>query len=319
MHVNRRWVSQALAFLFLAAAMNGCGGTVSSKTATPEQKFEGKAMRLAADPRIGVYTSIPWGFRTASYWIEGPEGLILIDTQFLLSAATEAIDKAEAITGKKVALAIVLHPNPDKFNGTSVFQARGIRVVTSAQVLAKIPSVHAQRKNSFFERYKPDYPENQPTPESFGETDQELSGGGIKVKTHVLGTGCSAAHVVVEYEGHAFVGDLVGNGTHAWLEIGEVEQWLSRLSEISAFKPKFVHPGRGASGGADLLQWQTTYLQRVLQEVAQEKPSLPVTDEAVNRVKDRLTKAYPGLDYDVFLDAGLWTVMKKQATKATQP
>ncbi len=318
MHVNRRCFSRSLSLVFLAAAMNGCGGT-PVKTASTEAQFEGKAKRLAEDSRIGVYTSIPWGFETASYWIEGPDGLIFIDTQFLLSAAKESLDKAEAITGKKVVLAIVLHPNPDKFNGTSLFQARGIRVVTSAQVLAKIPAVHAQRKNSFFERYKPDYPENQPAPESFGDTDQELSGGGIKVKTHVLGTGCSAAHVVVEYEGHVFVGDLIGNGTHAWLEIGEAEEWLARLSEISAIKPKFVHPGRGASGGPDLLEWEKGYLQRVLQEVSQEKPTLPISDEAVNRVKDRMVKAYPGLDYDVFLDVGLSTIMKKQAEKAAHP
>jgi glyoxylase-like metal-dependent hydrolase (beta-lactamase superfamily II) len=258
-----------VSWVFFAAASTGCGGsTTRPKPAATERKFEGTAMRLAEDPRYGVYTSIPWGFRTASYWIEGPEGLVFIDTQFLPSAATEALDKAEAITGKKVALAIVLHPNPDKFNGTSVFQARGIRVVTSAQVLAKIPSVHADRKESFYDRYKPDYPADAAKPESFGDTAQELSAGGVKVKAHVLGAGCSEAHVVIEHEGHVFVGDLVGNGTHAWLEIGEVEQWQARLAEITALKPRFVHPGRGATGGPELLEWEAGYLRRVLEEVA---------------------------------------------------
>ena len=282
-------------------------------------KREGKAARLAEDPRIGVYTSIPWGFRTASYWIEGPEGLVIIDTQFLSSAAAETIEKAEAITGKKVALAIVLHPNPDKFNGTSVFQARGIKVVTSAQVLAKIPSVHEDRKKSFYDRYKPDYPAEAAKPESFGEKDQEISAGGIKVKLHVLGIGCSAAHVVAEYEGHVFVGDLVGNGTHAWIEIGEIEQWQARLAEISAMKPRFVHPGRGATGGPELLEWEKGYLQRLLDEVAKEKPTIPLAPGAVDRVKTRMLQAYPGLDLDVFLNIGLEEVMKKQAAKAAQP
>lgn len=274
-------------------------------------------MRLAVDPRIGVYTSIPWGFDTASYWIEGPEGLVFIDTQFLLSAATESIDKAEAITGKKVKLAIVLHPNPDKFNGTTVFQSRGIRVVTSAQVLAKIPSVHEDRKKSFYERHKPDYPADAARPESFGETTQEISAAGVKVKAHVLGTGCSAAHVVIEYEGHVFVGDLVGNGTHAWIEIGEIDQWLTRLAEIAAMKPKFVHPGRGATGGPELVDWEVGYLRRVLEEIAKEKPSLPLAAGAVDRVRGRIMQAYPGLDYEVFLDVGLEDLMKKQAAKAT--
>src|SRR4051794_19263888 len=90
------------------------------------------------DNRIGTYVSSEKGFETSSYWIEGPTGLIFIDTQFLLSAGEEALNWAEKVTGKKAQLAIVLHPNPDKFNGTSSYQKRGIRVVTSEQVLKLI-------------------------------------------------------------------------------------------------------------------------------------------------------------------------------------
>lgn len=312
-----RFTLLPLATILFGASLAACAPAASSPAKPPAaEKLHGTAARLQADPRLGVYTSIPWGFRTASYWIEGPTGLIVIDTQFLPSAAAEVIEQAESITGKKVELAIILHPNPDKFNGTATFQAKGIRVVTSAQVLAKMPEVHAQRVDSFYERYQPDYPKELPKPESFGDKDGELSAGGVTVKTHVLGPGCSAAHVVVEWEGHVFVGDLVGNGTHAWLEIGEVEEWMKRLEEIAALKPKFVHPGRGASGGPDLLQWESKYLGRVLEEVAKEKPTLPPPAGAVERVKDRIMKAYPGLDYDVFLDVGLEEVWRKQAQKA---
>jgi len=317
-----RSLSLPLGMVLLGASLLACGGGGASPSKTPaaaSEKRQGTAARLESDPRIGVYTSIPWGFSTASYWIEGPTGLIVIDTQFLLSASTELIEKAESITGKKVELAIVLHPNPDKFNGTGTFQARGIRVVTSAQVLAQIPEVHASRSASFYDRYKPDYPKDQPKPESFGDKTGELSAGGVTVKTHVLGPGCSAAHVVVEFEGHVFVGDLVGNGTHAWLEIGETEAWLSRLEEIAALKPKFVHPGRGATGGPELLEWESNYLRRVLEEVNKENPTLPPPAGAIDRVKDRIMKAYPGLDFEVFVDVGLEEVWRKQAQKRAAP
>lgn len=318
MHLHRRQFaflgSIALSSIFFSA----CGGAGSAKP-SGKRELEGTAKKLTHDSRIGVYTSIPWGFQTASYWIEGADGLIFIDTQFLLSAAKESLEKAEALTGKKTKLAIVLHPNPDKFNGTALFQSRGIRVVTSAQVLAAIPSVHAQRTLSFYDRYKPDYPVNEPKPESFGHATQEISAAGITVKLHVLGVGCSAAHVVVEYEGNVFVGDLVGNGTHAWVEIGEIEEWQKRLAEITALKPKYVHPGRGASGGLDLVEWENGYFRRLLDEVAVEKPTIPLANGAVERVKDRMMKAYPTLDYDVFLSVGLEEVLKKQAAKAKNP
>lgn len=318
MHLHRRHFailgSIALSSIFFTA----CGGAGPVKPSV-KSTLEGTAKKLAQDSRIGVYTSIPWGFETASYWIEGPDGLIFIDTQFLLSAARESLDKAEAITGKKTKLAIVLHPNPDKFNGTALFQSRGIRVVTSAQVLAAIPAVHAQRTRSFYDRYKPDYPAEEPKPESFGDTTQEISAAGIKIKLHVLGVGCSTAHVVVEYEGNVFVGDLVGNGTHAWVEIGEIEEWQKRLAEISALKPKYVHPGRGATSGPELLKWENGYFRRLLEEIAAEKPTIPLAKGAVERVKDRMMKAYPGLDYDVFLDVGLEEVLNKQAAKTKKP
>ncbi|HVK64224.1 MAG TPA: hypothetical protein VM694_07115 [Polyangium sp.] len=36
-----------------------------------------------------------------------------------------------------------------------------------------------------------------------------------------------------------------------------------------------VHPGRGKTGGADLLAWETGYLRRLLDEVTKEKPTMP--------------------------------------------
>ncbi len=97
------------------------------------------------DRRVGTIVSAPRSFSTNAFWIEGPNGLILIDTMFLLSDAEEALDFAEKATGKKVVMAIILHPNPDKFNGTQVLQKRGIKVLTSSQVLKLIPSIHKDR------------------------------------------------------------------------------------------------------------------------------------------------------------------------------
>src|SRR5258708_647955 len=104
---------------------------------------------VAGDSRVGSYTSSWNGFRTTSYWIEGPTGLILIDTQFLPCSALEMVEWAESVTGKKAVMAIILHPNPDKFNGTALYQSRGIKVVTSAHVLKLIPEVHKLRTEWF--------------------------------------------------------------------------------------------------------------------------------------------------------------------------
>jgi glyoxylase-like metal-dependent hydrolase (beta-lactamase superfamily II) len=277
------------------------------------------ASRFAGDPRVGSYVSIPWAFTTSSYWIEGPEGVIVIDTQFTPSIAAELITKVEAITNKKVALAIVLHANPDKFNGTATFQQRGIKVVTSEQVKALLPAVHEKRVKAFYERYKPDYPSELPSPDAFGKATKKLSAGGVTVTAHVMGAGCSEAHVVVEFDKHVFAGDLIANGTHSWLEIGRTDEWLKRLKEMRALKPKFVHPGRGPSGGPELLDQEEAYLRKFIEMVAAENPVMPAPPEAIERVKTRIKEAYPNHGFPVFLHLGVPAEWRRQAEAKKNP
>jgi len=263
--------------------------------------------------RVGTYVASDWGFATNSFWIEGPTGLVLIDTQFLPSAAEEAVDWAERATGKKVALAIVLHANPDKFNGTETLQKRGIRVVTSKQVLDLIPEVHAKRTRAFYTRYAPDYPKDQPRPESFGDHDTDLTAGGVTVKAHVVGAGCSDAHVVVEWEKHVFVGDLIGSQAHSWLELARLNEWHDRLKEIRALAPLYVHPGRGPTGGPQLVDAEDSYLHYFEDVVAAEHPRGAPPADVIAKMKAELQKAYPDYGYDVFLEMGLAAVWEKLA------
>jgi glyoxylase-like metal-dependent hydrolase (beta-lactamase superfamily II) len=301
--------------LALACATSGC--------AAPRTIPEAAAVTLAhadryahADARVGTYVSSNWGFSTNSFWIEGPSGLVVIDTQFLPSAAAEMVDWAEGVTGKKVVLAIVLHPNPDKFNGTSTLQRRGIRVVTSDQVRALIPAVFEARTRAFRSRYAPDWPSEVPMPDSFGARTADLDAAGLTLRMHVLGAATSDAHVVVEWQGHVFTGDLVASQCHAWLELGHVDEWLTRLSEVKALHPTFVHPGRGPSAGPELLDAQAEYLAQVKDLMLQEHPTGAVRPDAIEHVKAALVARYPAYDFDVFLGMGLPAVWTRYAQGA---
>jgi glyoxylase-like metal-dependent hydrolase (beta-lactamase superfamily II) len=282
--------------------------------------------RIPQAPRVGRYVSSKWSFSTVSYWLEGDDGVVLVDTQFLPSAAEELVEIAERETGKPVVTAIVLHANPDKFNGTAVLQARGIEVLTSAQVLAKIPEIHEKRVAAFGERYAPDYPTVQPQPASFGDADVTLERAGLRLRLHVLGPGCSGAHVALWWEGHLFVGDLVANGAHSWMELGLSDEWLARIDELAALQPTHVHPGRGGSGGAELLTAQAEYLRRVQALVSAEHAALTAggrtprdaeVDEAQARVRAAIEREHPGYGFAVFLRIGLPAEWRRAAAAAT--
>ncbi|MEM9492734.1 MAG: MBL fold metallo-hydrolase, partial [Myxococcota bacterium] len=249
-------------------AQAGGKAAQSGPGAIPEHLADTIHTTVARGPGwLGTYTSSGAGFRTNSYWLEGPDGLVLIDTQFLPSAGLEAVELAESLTGKRVVAALVLHANPDKFNGTTALQERDIEVWTSAQVLELIPAVHTLRHKWFYDRYKPDYPDTAPTPKSFGNASTTLKLAGLELEVHVLGPGCSEAHVVVEHQGHVFVGDLIAGMGHSWIELGLLDEWKARLDEIAALDPERVHPGRGPSGSAALLTRQRAYLDRVIAEM----------------------------------------------------
>lgn len=276
----------------------------------------------AAGERVGGvhgYRSLPASFSTVNWFLPGTTGSVMIDTQFLPSAARESMQLAESLTGKAVTSAIVLHPNPDKFNGTETLQRAGIEVLTSAQVLAEIPAVHEQRSAKFRDRYAPDYPAHTPAPKSFGDATTELELAGAKLRCHVLGPGCSRAHVVVDWDGHVFVGDLVTPGAHAWLELGLVGEWLARLDEIAAMKPRYVLVGRGHAAGPELLDQQRVYLEHAREAVAAENPKGEPDDAAIARAKAKIVAKYPDHGFDVFLDFGLPALWRNLAAATSAP
>lgn len=271
------------------------------------------AISLSPDGRdVGTYTSSWNGFRTSSYWIEGPDGLILIDTQFLLSAGEEFVDWAEKVTGKKAVLAIVLHPNPDKFNGTAMFRARGIRVITSDQVLALIPSVHKLRLGWFYDRFKPDYPLETPHPDPFGSTTTDINAAGVTIRLHVMGPGVSGAQVVAQFGDHVFVGDLVTIGFHSWLELGLLDEWLDRLGEIRDLKPVYVHTGRGGTGDLSAIDREEKYLRDVIAIVKAHHPrkGKKLTARTREVIISAIEAKYPAYDFPRFLKVdALWQRM----------
>lgn len=271
------------------------------------------------DTRVGTYVSSSWGFSTRSHWIEGPGGLILIDAQFLPSAAEEFVNWAERTTGKKARLAIVLHANPDKFNGTGVFQKRGIKVVTSQQVRDAIPAIHEKRMRAFSARYAPDYPTTLALPDSFGDVTTELKAAGLTVKAHVLGGGVSQGA-----RGGGMGGPRICGGPGG--------QWHAQLAG-AGLDPCLAGPARGDSRvgplqrpsrawclrDARLLTEQARYLRDVMDAVAAQHPTMPRNDAALATVKQTLEARYPAHRFAIFLDIGLPAEWARQAAPPSPP
>jgi hypothetical protein len=65
-------------FALSSLALAGCAARMRAQ---PRSGASGAtASPFAGDPRIGQYVSSAWTFATSSFWISGPEGLVLVDT-----------------------------------------------------------------------------------------------------------------------------------------------------------------------------------------------------------------------------------------------
>lgn len=283
---------------------------------------------------VGTFVSPTRTFSTASYWIEGVDGVVMIDTQFLPKEGLQALALAERTTGKKVVAAIVLHPNPDKFNGTAVYQMRGIRVITSAQVKARIPAVHQIRYGWFYNEYAPDYPKDAAAPDVFGNATTTMTIAGLPLTLHVLGRGASEAHVVVQWinpqrekTNHLFVGDLINPDNHAWLELGFIDDWRQRLQDIRQLTTQLpstsaveIHPGRGQTGSVALIDRQDAYLRDVQSIVRAAKMSSGAEELSWFtkwRLQRQIERKYPALGYPIFMRDGLGMVWKNEVIKVS--
>jgi len=293
--------------IFVIFFIVSCSSEPENNTASKVAEPEYVKVEYHNDYQIGSYTSSSWGFDTNSYWIEGPEGVVLIGTQFLPSAANEAVNIAESVTGKKVVMAIVLHANPDKFNGTAALKSRGIKVVSSNQVVSLIPNIDQQRREWFYDRYKPDYPEQLVLPDALWNKTEEFEAAGLRFKAYVIRDAVSDAHLLIGLDDHLFVGDLIVNKYHAWMELGKSKQWLERIEEIRKFvKPEVIHPGRGyAMNGEVLLSQQEQYLRFVKKTIAEFYTGGAITEQDKKDIIKTITDKYPDYGFEYFLNIGI--------------
>jgi glyoxylase-like metal-dependent hydrolase (beta-lactamase superfamily II) len=279
------------------------------------QFAQGRAT-TSVDPRVGRLTGAKRAFSTNNFWIAGQDGVVMFDTQFLPSDAVKSFEQAQRETGLPLKTAIILHANHDKFNGTTELQKRGVRVITSQQVAQSIPSVHDTRHSWFNKDYAPDYPRDAPKPDVFGSTSTTLTLHGLPVQLHVLGgAGCSSAHVCAQVGDALFVGDLLTNKWHAWLELALFDAWQARLAELRALPGvKRIFVGRGEAAGVELIDQMAAYLTQFQQIVRSEQPRGELGGYTRLALLSRIEQAFEGYQGTSFFDRALpkiWETLQK--------
>ncbi|MGZ3772668.1 MAG: MBL fold metallo-hydrolase [Pseudobdellovibrionaceae bacterium] len=242
--------------------------------------------------RIIEFKSNSNGFDTRTFFYEGENEVVAFDAQFTPELAKQSIAELRKYTNKPISWLVITHPNPDKFNGASVFKSEGAKIIASKKTTEAIPEVHAYKEYYFVEMAKMfkkgEYPQPTNVDQSFtGKMDLILQGG-EKIELRELSEpGVSSTQTVayVDSMGALFVGDLVHFEAHAWLEGGiingkptpTIEGWIADLKEISSLYSgdTKIYGGRGIT--TDLttaVREQTNYLLSAVQIIDEDLRSL---------------------------------------------
>ncbi|MGH8595910.1 MAG: hypothetical protein ACREXT_04550 [Gammaproteobacteria bacterium] len=130
---------------------------------------------------------------------------------------------------------------------------------------------------------------------------------------HDLPTRHRGAHIAVQLDAHLFVGDLLANKHHAWLERGAVDAWLETLAILQGLEPKYVYPGRGYAAGPTLLARQAEYLRRFDAEVKAAHPQEELADAQKKVLVKAIERLYPDYRNAFFINLGVSALWDKYA------
>jgi len=308
--------------LALAAAAVACAPKSTPATVAP------------AAVEIVRFESDDAGFHTNTWFVDTGEEVVVVDAQFTPAQAELALDALRAHTDRPVSHVVITHPNPDKFNGASVFADEGARVVASDATVAAMPDVHAY-KQAYFEgvgAFEPGtYPELVEVDTTFSGTLQlALPSGATLELVELSHPGVARTQTVVRAGEALIVGDLVATDTHAWLEGGIVDgapqpalgAWTDALDELAGLGGATVYPGRGAPMDlTDAVSDQIHYLDTMDELVADYVADLPEDALATEpdlhwaAITDRAVAAFPDHAHPYLVTYGVYGLAMAHAAR----
>jgi len=295
-------------------ALTGCATTPTSTAPAPVE--------------VHTFTSGEAGFHTNSAWIDTGSEVVVFDTQFTPALAEELRAEIARQTTSPIRWAVVTHPNPDKFNGASVFEAAGATVVASESTLAAMPAVHDYKKSYFTSVgmfTEASYPALPTIGLAFeGAMDLPVDGASVRLE-ELAHPGVTTTQTIARVGDAVIVGDLVASETHAWLEGGIVDGaavpdlagWRAALAELLELvgPDAVVVPGRGrAARAGDVLPAQIAYLEdaeRVTREylAALDDPAAALSDDGATHyaaLTEQLASLHPEYAHPYLVQYGIY-------------
>ncbi len=264
---------------------------------------------------VHTYRSGDNGLFVNSYLVESEEGVVIVDAPLLLSDGRACRARLDALK-KPVRAVLITHPHPDHYNTiTQLIAGSGdIPVVALRDVDRILREQNDAKRNQWSPVFGAEWPDSVTFPNTIVPADKVYEAAGLHFIPHDLGPGESASGTVwilqqeEDGESVAFIGDLVFNGTHAYVSDGMIQSWIDALSRAGALLDGIdtMYPGHGSPGRPTLLQAQKQYLLFLIEAVANRTDSTGgLSPEAKAEVARLMEQFLPGAPLLWLIEAGL--------------
>ena len=220
-----------------------------------------------AGPIVHTYRAAESGLYVNSYLVEGESGVVVVDTNLLVSDIEALRARLRAL--KKPLLAIlVTHAHPDHFNGVlGLVKDNEVPVYASAGVGRVIEEIADAKRAQWSPVYGAEWPSETYYPNSLVADGTRIQLDEMSFTVREAGPAESHAdsYLLMAANGSdpvAFIGDLAFHGTHSYTADGHSGAWLAALDLLGGELAGIgtLYPGHGAPAGAGLLADQRRYL-----------------------------------------------------------
>ena len=200
----------------------------------------------------GVASTANEGFNSNAGFVVTSEGVVVIDALGTPALGKALIAAIGAISQQPVKRLILTHYHADHYYGAAAFREIGAEIWAHRAALPYLESGEpekrrAQRAEALAGMGMVD--ENMPIVRADRWLDDatRFTLGGVEFEIIHVGPAHSPEDVIVRLrrKGVVFCGDIMFTGRIPFVGDADSGQWLKRIEQLAAMKPRFIVPGHG--------------------------------------------------------------------------